>query len=100
APIMIDTNSKKVYYTPIFYVLSQISKTIRPGDKAVQTQKQLGDLGNDDLHACATINSDNLLSVQLLNTTKQPITYNLQIGDQFAEITIAANAVQTVRVQL
>jgi glucosylceramidase len=40
------------------------------------------------------------MSVQLLNTTKMPITYSLQIGSQFAEVTIAANAVQTVQVQL
>lgn len=100
APIMIDTESKHVYYTPIYYVLSQFSRTIRPGDKAVQTEKTLANLGSDDLHACATVNSDNLLSVQLLNTTKAPITYNLQIGDRYAKVTIDANAVQTVRVQL
>ena len=100
APIMIDTESKQVYYTPIYYVLAQFSKTIRPGDKAVQTEKQLAGLGSDDLHACATVNRDNLLSVQLLNTTKVPIRYQLQIGGRYAEITIAANAVQTVRVQL
>jgi len=100
APIMIDTKSKKVYYTPIYYILAQFSKTIRPGDKAVQTQKQLVDLDNDALHACATINSSNLLSIQLLNTTKNQIKYNLQIGEQYAEVNIASNSIQTVRVQL
>ncbi|MCF8345656.1 MAG: hypothetical protein K9G38_00480 [Bacteroidales bacterium] len=100
APIMIDTETKHVYYTPIFHILSQFSRTIRPGDKAVQTQKIFENLGEDDLHACATINDDNLLSVQLLNTTKKPITYNLQIGEKYAEITIKPNSVQTVRVQL
>ena len=100
APIMIDTESKHVYYTPIFYVLAQFSKTIRPGDRAVQTRKQSGELDPDALHACATINDNNLLSVQLLNTTKTPLHYNLQIGEQFAAIEIPANSVQTVRVQL
>ncbi len=100
APIMIDTESKNVYYTPIFYVLAQFSKTIRPGDKAVQMYTQLEGLGSDDLHACATLNDENLLSVQVLNTTKRPIQYNLQIADQHAGITIKANSVQTVRVQL
>ena len=100
APIMIDTNSGKVYYTPVYYVLAQFSRTIRPGDKVVKTKKYLDGLDNDALHACATINDENLLSVQLLNTTKNPITYNLQIGNQFAGVEIAANSVQTVRVQL
>jgi len=100
APIMIDTETDYVYYTPIYYVLAQFSRTIRPGDKAVQTTKMLDNLDEDALHTCATLNSDNVLSVQILNTTKKPIDYKLQIGDQFAEIKIAANSVQTVRVQL
>jgi len=100
APIMIDTETQQVYYTPIFYVLAQFSRTIRPGDKAVKTMQYTSDLGNDDLHACATINTDNMLSVQLLNTTSEPISYNLQVGNRYATITIDANSVQTVRIQL
>ncbi len=100
APIMIDTESQYVYYTPIFYILSQFSRTIRPGDKAIQTRKIAENLGEDDLHACATIDNKNLLSVQLLNTTQKPIEYKLQIGSRFAEIIIPANSVQTVRIQL
>ena len=100
APIMIDTQTGEVYYTPIYYVLAQFSKTIRPGDTALQVNQQLGGLDKDALHASAAINDSNLISVQLLNTTKQPISYSLQIGSQYAEVSIAANAVQTVRVQL
>ena len=100
APIMIDTETDYVYYTPIYYVLAQFSKTIRPGDVAVQTNKLTESLGSDDLHTCATLSPENILSVQVLNTTKKPIDYKLQIGEQFAEITIAANSVQTVRVKL
>jgi len=100
APIMIDTEKQQIYYTPIFYVLAQFSRTIRPGDKAVKTKQFTADLGEDDLHACATINENNLLSVQLLNTTSNPITYNLQINEEYAEITIDANSVQTIQVQL
>jgi glucosylceramidase len=97
---MIDVESGHVYYTPIYYVLAQFSRTIRPGDKAVQTDKHLDGLDEDALHASATLNAENLLSVQLLNTTKSPIVYALEIGDQHASVTIAANSVQTVRIQL
>ncbi|MCU0332770.1 MAG: hypothetical protein MUC75_05370 [Ignavibacteriaceae bacterium] len=100
APIMIDTESKQIYYTPIYYILAQFSRTIRPGDKAVQTEKVLDGLDNDALHACATINKDNLLTVQLLNTTKEPLEFSLQIGDQYALIKMVPNSVQTVRIQL
>ena len=100
APIMIDTKSKQIYYTPIYYILAQFSRTIRPGDKAVQTDKILEGLDSDALHACATINDSNLLTVQLLNTTKEPLEFSLQIDDQYAIIKMVPNSVQTIRIQL
>ena len=100
APIMVDTDTGQIHFTPIFHVLAQFSRTIRPGDRAVATRRQLDGLDDDALHASATLNGAGLLSVQLLNTTKQPIDYSLQIGEQFAEVTIPANAIQTVRVPL
>ena len=100
APIMIDTDTGQVYYTPVYYVLAQLSRTIRPGDVAIQASTVLDGLSDDDLHASASVSDSGLLSVQVLNTTKQPIEYGLQIGAQFAEVTIPANAIQTVRIQL
>jgi glucosylceramidase len=99
APIMIDTATGQVYYTPIYWVLAQFSRTIRPGDEALRTERTLDALDSDALHASATINADALVSVQLLNTTKQPIDYALQVGEHHVEMTIPANALQTVRVQ-
>ena len=100
APIMIDTKTGDVYYTPIYYVLSQFSKTIRPGDKALQVDTQLDGLDSDALHASAAINDKGLVSVQLLNTTKEPISFSLQFGEQHTKVVMPANALQTVRVQL
>jgi glucosylceramidase len=101
APIMIDTSTREVYYTPIYHILAQFSRTIRPGDRAVWTRRELGGRWfSDDLHACATINGDGLLSVQLLNTTKNAISCKLQIGGRYAEIVMPANSVQTVRVAM
>jgi glucosylceramidase len=100
APIMIDVASGYVYYTPIYTILAQFSKTIRPGDVAVQTDKQLVDLDDDTIHASASISADNLLSVQVLNTSKQPVEFSLQIGEQYADVSIDANALQTIRIQI
>jgi glucosylceramidase len=100
APIMIDTTSREVYYTPVYHVLAQLSRTIRPGDRAVLTERTLNGLDPDTLHACATISDERLLTVQLLNTTKEATSCSLQIADQFAEIMVPANSLQTVRVQL
>ncbi len=100
APIMINTDTREVYYTPVYYVLAQFSMTIRPGDIAVGTLKSLDDLSDDDLYACATLSPDNLLSVQVLNTTKERLIYKLQLKDQYAEISVDANSVQTIQIQL
>ena len=86
APIMIDTKTQKVYYTPIYYVLKQFSRTIRPGDQAVKTQRVLNGLDSDALHACATINDANLLTIQLLNTTRKPLEFSLRIEDNTAVV--------------
>jgi len=94
---MIDTATGDVYYTPVFDVLAQFSRTIRPGDRAVRTERTLDGLDGDALHACATINGEGVVSVQLLNTTAAPTSIALRVGDHFAEVTIPANAVQTVR---
>lgn len=100
APIMIDTDTKDVYYTPVYSVLAQFSKTIRPGDKALQTQANKQGLSPDDLHFCATVNDAGLMSLQVLNTSAKAIQYNLQVAGEYAEVTIPENSVQTVRVQL
>ncbi len=100
APIMIDTEAGEIYYTPVYWVLAQLSRTIRPGDTAVATERRLDGLDPDALHASAAVNNDGMLSVQLLNTTKKPIRFSLQIGPRYAQVDMPANAVQTVRIRL
>lgn len=100
APIMIDTETGQVYYTPIYYVLAQFSRTIRPGDVALATETRRAGLADDALHASATINKNGVVSVQMLNTTQKPIALALQLGAQYARFTLPANALQTVRVNL
>jgi glucosylceramidase len=100
APIMIDTDSGRVYYTPVYHVLAQLSRSIRPGDRALQTETDTGSLQRDALHACASLGAGGMLTVQVLNTTQQDIDYALQVGAQSAAATIDANALQTVRIPL
>ncbi|MCM2678370.1 glycoside hydrolase family 30 protein [Echinimonas agarilytica] len=100
APIMIDTDSGEIYYTPVYHILKQFSQTIRPGDKAVQANKTLVNLDDDALHTSATLSTSGLLSVQVLNTTKQAIATKLKVGLQQANLTVPANSLQTVQLQL
>ena len=100
APIMIHRETGEVYETPIFHILAQFSRTIRPGDRAVSVSVLAPTLEDDALHVSATRNPDGLLSVQMLNTQEAPITLSLEIGGQSAEVLVPANALQTVRVRL
>jgi len=97
APIMIDTETGEIHYTPVYHVLAQFSRTIRPGDKAVWTRLESEGLGEDALHACATVNGEGFVSVQVLNTTKEAVELQLQVEKRVAAVMIPANAVQTIR---
>jgi glucosylceramidase len=100
APIMIDTATGEIHYTPVFWVLAQFSRTIRPGDRAVWTKLERGErLQVGDLYACATVNATGKVTVQALNTTKQAVEFSLQIGEEFAEIEMPANAVKTIQIE-
>ena len=100
APIMIDTKTQDIYYTPVFYILSQLSRTIRPGDRVLHTRIDVDQPYQDFIFACSTKNSAGLLSVQLLNTAKHSIELALQIGAQFAIVESRANSLQTFQIQI
>lgn len=100
APIMIDVETQYVYYTPIFYILAQLSQTIRPGDQVVGAELRLKGHSEDALYATASISPDQLLSIQVFNTQKHSLDYSIQIGAQFARVVIEPNALQTIQIQL
>jgi glucosylceramidase len=98
APIMVDTDTGYVYYTPIYFVLAQFSRTIRPGDRMVETTLALDDDVSDQVYSCSSISPAGVIATQFLNTCKQQIKVNYQIGQQFAELVLPANSLLTVRV--
>jgi glucosylceramidase len=99
APIMIDLESAYVYYTPIYYILAQFSRTIRPEDDVVHsiTDEELTQVG---IYSCSSVNSDNVLSVQILNTNKEAVTFELQIETQVSLVNLPANCLQTIQIPL
>lgn len=100
APIMIDTDSGYVYYTPVFSILKQFSQTIRPGDVVVETNLNLEPDLKGVLIASASISPQNTLSIQVFNSGKESLDYSVQIREQNAGVTVPANALQTLVVQL
>jgi glucosylceramidase len=97
---MVNLETQDVYFTPIFDVLSQFSRTIRPGDQAVTVSIQGDAWPEDALHVGATLSPKGLISIQLLNTQMTPLTFGLGLLGQHAVITLPANALQTIRVDL
>ncbi len=100
APIMVNLETQDVYFTPIFDVLAQFSRTIRPGDQAVTVSIQDNALPEDALHVGATLSPKGLISIQMLNTQTTALTVSLGLLGHHAVITLPANALQTIRVDL
>jgi glucosylceramidase len=98
APIMIDTDGRRLFYTPIYYVLSHFSKFIRPGARVLATSAPAG------LIATAAWNPNGTIAVVVVNTFEHPSQYAqvvdrdycIQIGDRSVQAHIAAHAIQTI----
>ena len=104
AQVMVDYANNVVYYTPYYYVLKQFSRSMRPGDVALQvhypsTMKTGVDCETQDIFLCAVEKTDGSYAINILNmgsTTTLPI----QLGDYYAQIELPASSVKTIIVTL
>ncbi len=99
APVMIDTESKDIYYTPVYHVLKHFSQTIRPGDVALKASPVQGEL-KDSLYVGATLNKQNEVVISMLNVSQEPIDYTLRLGEYAAKINAPKNSLKTIIVPL
>ena len=99
APVMIDTENKEIYFTPAYHVLKQLSRNIRPGDVALHAVTGEG-ANKDNLFVGATLNQKGEVVVNMLNIIKEPITFDLKLGEYTATVTAPANSLQTIIVKL
>ncbi|MEO1653055.1 MAG: glycoside hydrolase family 30 protein, partial [Bacteroidota bacterium] len=91
APVIVDPEADEVYFTPIYYTLSHFSRYIRPGAKRIGLE-----LSDDALLATAAQNPDGSIAVVLLNQGSEAQAISLQLGDKQADISIDAQAIQTL----
>ncbi len=108
AGIMIDTNAKTAYYTPIYYVLQQFSKFMVPGSKVLATTVTVdSSVATTDYDGTPTQDGNALLAtsaqtpngaviVVVFNETGKAIPYSVTIGSATFATTIPAQAVQTL----
>lgn len=101
APVMVEVAQPRVYFTPIYYVMSHFSRYLRPGDRIVELTQSAPGLGPDDFHVTAALDGDGTrITVVAFNKTAREIGYSIQLGAEHAAIAIPANALQTVRIEL
>jgi len=91
APVLINTDTREVYYTPLYDVMCHFSRFIRPGAFRIGV-----DSGVADLMVTACLNPDGRIAVVLLNQAGATVAYQLVLGDQTIQVTIPAQALQTV----
>ena len=104
AQVMVDYANNVVYYTPYYYVLKQFSRSMRPGDVALQvhypsTMKTGVDCETQDIFLCAVEKTDGSYAINILNMGPAT-TLPIQLGDYYAQIELPASSVKTIIVTL
>jgi len=103
APVMVDYQPVAqgqpavIYYTPAYYVLKQLSRTLRPGDVVLTCNLQPATC---NLHLLATQSQDGHYTIQIENEAETSQTFPLYIGKYKADITAPANSLLTLTCNL
>ena len=104
AQVMVDYANNVVYFTPYYYVLKQFSRSMRPGDVALQvhypsTMKTGVDCETQDIFLCAVEKTDGSYAINILNMGPAT-TLPIQLGDYYAQIELPSSSVKTIIVTL
>lgn len=104
AQVMVDYQNDIIYYTPYYYVLKQFSRSMRPGDVALQvnypsTMKTGNDCETQDIFLCAVEKADGSYAINILNMGPET-TMPVQLGTHYANITLPTASIQTIIVKL
>lgn len=91
APVLVDTETDEVYYTPLYYTMSHFSKFIRPG--AVRIGIETTD---KDLLATAAQNPDGSIAVIVFNEGMVQKNFELKIKGTSKKVSIDQQSIQTI----
>ena len=95
APVIVDTNSDEVYFTPLYSILKHFSRFIRPG--AVRIGHEVD---SDKLLVTAAKNPDGGFVVVLLNQSKAANRIGLDLNGNKTSFEIQGKAIQTVVISM
>ena len=96
---MVNHSEKQIYYTPIFYVLSQFSRSIRPGDYAIKVETVLSPNVKKNVFCCATINSKNIIIIHILNTNRVIQALKIHFDGYSADFAAEPNSLSTINIK-
>ncbi len=91
APVIVDTATDEVYFTPLYYTMAHFSKFIRPGAVKIGCT-----INSNEVLATAVKNPDGSIALVLFNPTEKIKSIAIQLGNKTTNITISAKALQTV----
>lgn len=91
APVIVDTATDEVYFTPLYYTMAHFSKFIRPGAVKIGCT-----INSNEVLATAVKNPDESIALVLFNPTEKIKSIAIQLGNKTTNITISAQALQTV----
>lgn len=91
APVLVNTATKEVYYTPLYDVMCHFSKFIRPGAFRIGVDSEA-----NDLMATACLNPEGRIAVVILNQSEREVPYQLVSENREVQLVIPSQALQTV----
>jgi glucosylceramidase len=91
APVLVNTDTREVYFTPLYDIMCHFSKYIRPGAFRIGV-----DSASQDLMVTSCVNPGGQIATVLFNPTDQPAPYRLECEGRAVELTLPAQALQTV----
>lgn len=91
APVIVDTDSDEVYFTPLFSILKHFSRFIMPGAVRIGYE-----INNEELATTVVKNPDGKVVVIVLNQYETPAAINLKLDGNETSFEIQGKAIQTV----
>ncbi len=92
APVMVDGETDTVYYTPLFWIVKQVSKYSRPGGVVLEISVD----GPEGLHAMAIRNPDGRVAVHVFNESGEDLDYAVTVGDTETRLRSPHASLQTM----
>lgn len=90
APVIADTKTGELYYTPAYWYIGQFSKFIQKDAKRI-----IASTNRSQLEATAFYNPDGKIVVVILNQTDEDMDYNLWIKGMDSKAKISAHSICT-----